>query len=120
MRTLPLALLAACYTQGAYVDVIGGDYCARARTCDPTGFESTYDDMKGCRADWEDVWGAFDTCLAQAGCTFDPKEAAACGAAVRKADCDAIDDGSWAESCAHIYTCDVGDAIETAFCSFGF
>lgn len=118
-RTLPLLLLAACYSQQAYVDTIGHDYCARLRSCDNDEFEALYDDMKTCMSEWRDAWEPFDTCLQEAGCTFVPEDAAACGRALRKADCSEVEDGSWADECLQIYQCDVADVIETAFCSIG-
>jgi hypothetical protein len=120
MRLLPLLLLTACYTQDAYVDTIGADYCARLRTCDRAEFDGLYTNVKDCKAEWRDVWDNYDTCLTEAGCTFDPKEAAACGAAIRKADCTEVSDGSWAEACLDIYACDAPDLLEAAFCSIGF
>ena len=120
MRFLPLLLLVACYTQDAWVDTVGQTWCARDRQCNPDDFDATYNDMKDCKSQWSDVWADYDACLAEAGCTFDSKEAAACGKAVAQADCDSISSGAWGDACTDVYSCTAGDAIQAGLCAIGF
>jgi hypothetical protein len=120
MRLIPLLLLTACYGQEAWVDTLGASHCSRYRACYPDDFDELYEDNGECKDAWRGLWDDFDACLAEAGCAYDPKGAAACDKAIRGADCDSIGNGAWTDACTEIYTCDLGDSIAAGLCAIGF
>lgn len=120
-RLIPLLLLSACYGQEAWVDTVGNTWCAREKQCYPTDFDANYTNTADCKTEWRDLWGEFDACLAEAGCTYDAKGAAECHKELKQASCEEVGTGAWSDVCgSQVYSCTIAQSVDAGFCAFGF
>jgi hypothetical protein len=108
--------LSGCYTEANWDTHQAGVVCRRQATCDRATFEANFDDVGECRDAVLDVSEPLTACFVEAGCEFDPSEAAACDAAMRQASCEEFEDGSYGSECDAIYDCDDAGAIELGLC----
>jgi hypothetical protein len=108
--------LSGCYTEANWDTHQAGVLCRRELACDRAAFEAAYDNPGECRDAVLDVSEPLTACFIEAGCEFDPAEAAACDAAMRQASCEEFESGSYGSECDAIYDCDAGDAIAVGLC----
>lgn len=112
---LALAPLAtACSTGLVSEEAFPADYgqalCQKQEECSRGFFESTYADRDHCADQWTDVKAAENEQNLNAGCEFDPEEAARCLRNLQQATCEDFYEGDALQFCADVWTCGTPEA----------